>query len=118
MWWPSTGAVRFDGDKLPVWHEPAGRYIDPETGELLPTWDQALDTIGPNDDPLHVARFGPKFDAQGVLAVTLTIFRQLTGSCTCSPTEADGVGRWPRPDAEPKIRTPTVLERRGLRNGE
>jgi hypothetical protein len=27
-------------------------------------------TIGPADEPLHVARFGPKFDAQGVLAGT------------------------------------------------
>ena len=33
-----------------------------------PTWDEALDAIGPHDEPLHVARFGPKFDAQGVLA--------------------------------------------------
>ncbi len=38
--------------------------------KLLPTWDQALDAIGPHDQPLHVARFGPKFDAQGVLAGT------------------------------------------------
>jgi len=44
------------------------RRLDPATGELLPTWDEALDAIGPADDPLHVARFGPKFDAQGVLA--------------------------------------------------
>lgn len=29
---------------------------------------RALDAIGPHDDPLHIARFGPKFDAQGVLA--------------------------------------------------
>ena len=35
---------------------------------MLPTWDQALDAIGPADAPLHVARFGAKFDAQGVLA--------------------------------------------------
>jgi len=21
VWWPSTEAVRFDGDRLPVWHE-------------------------------------------------------------------------------------------------
>ena len=33
-----------------------------------PTWDDALDAIGADDEPLHVARFGPKFDAQGVLA--------------------------------------------------
>ena len=49
---------------------PSGRYLDQRTGELLPTLDQALDAIGPHDQPLHVARFGPKFDAQGVLAGT------------------------------------------------
>jgi len=27
-----------------------------------------LDAISPHDQPRHVARFGPKFDAQGVLA--------------------------------------------------
>ena len=35
---------------------------------MLPTWDQALDAIGDQDEPLHVARFGARFDAQGVLA--------------------------------------------------
>jgi hypothetical protein len=68
VWWPSTDTVRFDGDQLPVWHEESGRYLDPATGELLPTWDEALDAIGPHDTPRHVARFGGKFDAQGVLA--------------------------------------------------
>ena len=68
VWWPSTDVVRFDGDNLSVWHEVSGNYLDPATGEVLPTWDQALDNIGPHDPPLHVARFGPKFDAQGVLA--------------------------------------------------
>jgi replication initiator protein RepSA len=38
----------------------------PATGEVLPTWDQALDELG--DQPHHVARFGEQFDAQGVLA--------------------------------------------------
>ena len=32
------------------------------------TWDQALDAIGDQDEPRHVARFGARFDAQGVLA--------------------------------------------------
>ena len=68
VWWPSTNEVLFEGDHLPVWHEPDGRYLDPATGELLPEWDDVLDTIGPHDDPMHVARFGTKFDAQGVLA--------------------------------------------------
>ena len=44
------------------------RRLDPATGELLPTWDDALDAIADDDEPLHVARFGPKSDAQGVLA--------------------------------------------------
>ena len=68
VWWPSTDQVRFDADQLPVWHEANGNYLDPATGEVLPAWDQALDAIGPHDPPLHVARFGPRFDAQGVLA--------------------------------------------------
>jgi hypothetical protein len=68
VWWPVTNRVCFDGDHLPVWHEESGRYLDPATGELLPTWDEALDAIGPHDTPRHVARFGTKFDAQGVLA--------------------------------------------------
>jgi hypothetical protein len=65
---PAT--VRFGQDQLPEWHAATGRYIDPATGEVLPSWDQALDAIGPADEPLHVARFGPTFDAQGVLAGT------------------------------------------------
>ena len=68
VWWPSTEVVRFANDELPVWDEDLGTYLDPATGEVLPTWDQALDAIGPADDPLHVARFGATFDAQGVLA--------------------------------------------------
>jgi hypothetical protein len=68
VWWPSTDVVRFDGDQLPVWDEDLNTYLDPATGEVLTTWDQALDAIGPNDDPLHVARFGPEFHAEGVLA--------------------------------------------------
>jgi hypothetical protein len=68
VWWPSTAAVRFDGDRLPVWDEANATYLDPETGEVLPTWDQALDAIGDTSEPLHVARFGTRFDAQGVLA--------------------------------------------------
>jgi hypothetical protein len=68
VWWPSTRAVHFDGGRLPDWDADNERYIDPETGEVLATWDQALDSIGADDEPSHVARFGERFDAQGVLA--------------------------------------------------
>ena len=68
VWWPPTETVKYDGGHLPVWDEHTGTYLDPGTGEVLPTWDQALDGIGDGDEPLHVARFGTRFDAQGVLA--------------------------------------------------
>ena len=68
VWWPGTTTVRFDGDERPVWDEQTCTYVDPYTGEVLPTWDQALDAIGDQDEPVHVARFGDRFDAQGVLS--------------------------------------------------
>ena len=68
VWWPGTTDVRFDGDARPVWDEQTCTYVDPYTGEVLPTWDQALDAIGDADEPVHVARFGDRFDAQGVLS--------------------------------------------------
>jgi Replication initiator protein, pSAM2 len=68
VWWPDPPVRYRDGDELPVWHDATGGYVDPATGEILPTWDQALDAIGSYDLPWHVARFGDRFDAQGVLA--------------------------------------------------
>ena len=68
VWWPGTSEVKYGQDELPVWDEEVGCYLDPATGEVLPTWDQTLDAIGDGDEPWHVARFGVRFDAQGVLA--------------------------------------------------
>jgi hypothetical protein len=68
VWWPSTDVVRFDAQHAPAWDDKRARYIDPATGELLPSWDDALDAIGPNDAPLHVARLGREFKGEGVLA--------------------------------------------------
>ena len=70
VWWPSTDRVVFDGDHLPIWDEATSSYLDPATGEVLPTWDQALDRLDadPDAQPLHVVRFGPQVDAKGVLA--------------------------------------------------
>jgi hypothetical protein len=68
VWWPATDQVRFEGEYPPGWYEAHIGYLDPATGELLPTWDEVLDAITDDDQPRHVARFGGKFDAQGVLA--------------------------------------------------
>ena len=45
LWWPQCDRPVYLGGNLPVWDEPAGSYIDPTTGELLPRWDEALDAI-------------------------------------------------------------------------
>jgi len=68
VWWPTTSDIQHDEANPAVWHEAPSCYLDPATGEYLPTWDQAIDAIGDQDAPLHVARFGERFDAQGVLA--------------------------------------------------
>jgi hypothetical protein len=105
VWWPSTSEVKYaEGDDMPVWHEPSGGYIDRRTGEVLPTWDQALDAISATNEPLHVARFGPRFDAQGVLAgtkdaarcvryLTKYLTKQIAG---CHETGTDAQGQHAR----------------------
>jgi hypothetical protein len=57
VWWPSTQTVTYDGDHLPIWDETSATYLDPGTGEVLPTWDEALGAID-QDEPQHVVRFG------------------------------------------------------------
>jgi Replication initiator protein, pSAM2 len=69
VWWPATGKPRYV-ERLPAWDADLAGYIDPETGEVLPTWAEALDQIGPAAEPAHVVRFGPVMDVQGVLAGT------------------------------------------------
>jgi hypothetical protein len=73
VWWPSTDTVKYGSGHLPMWDQVAGDeggYVDTSTGEVLPTWDDALDQLDQDDDaqPLHVATFGRQVDAQGVLS--------------------------------------------------
>jgi hypothetical protein len=75
VWWPPTSHVVYGGGALPIWDDTAGKhggYLDPGTGEILPTWDEALDALGRDKDaqPLHVIRFGRQINAQGILADT------------------------------------------------
>ena len=68
VWWPDASPSSTTVTSCPSGTSAIGGYLDPATGEVLPTWDQALDAIGDEDEPWHVARFGVRFDAQGVLA--------------------------------------------------
>ncbi|WP_170223401.1 replication initiator [Nonomuraea turkmeniaca] len=71
VWWPPADRAVYEGDHLPVWENGVG-YLDPDTGEILPTWDEALNQLDADESaqPLHVVRFGPQVDVQGVLAGT------------------------------------------------
>ncbi|WP_405063838.1 replication initiation protein [Kribbella sp. NBC_01505] len=73
VWWPQHDELLYGGDtgnELPVWDEDAERFIDPTTGVLLPTWDDALDDLAadPAAQPAHVVRFGEQVDYQGIVA--------------------------------------------------
>ncbi|MBB4934599.1 hypothetical protein F4561_005419 [Lipingzhangella halophila] len=72
VWWPSADEALYAGENLPVFDEATGNYVDPATGEVLPTWEQALDALdaAPDAEPFHVVRFGPQVDAKGVVAGT------------------------------------------------
>ncbi|MDO5628806.1 MAG: replication initiation protein, partial [Mobilicoccus sp.] len=64
VWWPAH-KVPVYVDALPVWTD-AG-YCDPDTGELLPTWNEAMSYLdAEHAEPAHVLRFGRVFDVQGI----------------------------------------------------
>jgi hypothetical protein len=73
LWWPRHDeplyGAQTDRD-LPVWDEDAERFLDPATGVLLPTWDDALDDLAadPAAQPAHVVRFGRQVDYKGIVA--------------------------------------------------
>lgn len=62
VWWPAHDEPVFT-DRLPVWDGEA--YSDPETGETLPTWREAVDQV---EMPAHVLRFGRQHDMRGIIA--------------------------------------------------
>jgi hypothetical protein len=64
VWWPAHDEPVYV-ERLPVWTD-AG-YVDPDTGAVLPTWEQAVDAV---EDPAHVVRFGEQDDIKGLIAGT------------------------------------------------
>ncbi|MFD3510887.1 replication initiator [Nocardia sp. NPDC058666] len=60
IWWPHFDRPVYETGHMPVWDYEAGLFCDPDTGEPLPTWDEALDVMDSVDDlePAHVVRFG------------------------------------------------------------
>jgi len=67
VWWPAHDQAIYV-DRLPVWD--GTDYADLDTGELLPTWGEAVDrrTADPEAWPAHVMRFGTEIDMRGIVA--------------------------------------------------
>jgi hypothetical protein len=79
VWWPPTDTPAYTGDTLlPIWDEDAltdddSGYLDPATGAMLPTFDQALDDLdqaGGDVEPQHVVRLGAQSDIKGLISGT------------------------------------------------
>lgn len=68
IWWPPHDEPVYLDGHLPRWDEQAGGYVDPGSGDPLPTWGEALDAIGEDDLPAHVVRFGTQVRADGITA--------------------------------------------------
>jgi hypothetical protein len=69
VWWPAHDRVAYDGAALPEWRDRVG-YVDPATGQVLPTFTEALDDLDRDPDarPAHVIRLGTQLDIQGIIA--------------------------------------------------
>ena len=69
VWWPPADAARLHRSTgLRSGTPDRTTWVDPDTGEPLPTWDDALDALDddPDAEPVHVVRFGAQVDAKGV----------------------------------------------------
>ena len=80
LWWPSFDEAVYE-DRVPVWSGPEHGYVDPDTGEVLPTWADALDRLDKDEDakPAHVMRFGKQLDLQGVIQPEVGVCRSSRG---------------------------------------
>lgn len=69
VWWPAHDEIVYSGDRLPRWDHRHRAFVDPDTREPLPTWDEATDpdTL---TTPAHTVVFGPQVHVKGILGGT------------------------------------------------
>ncbi|WP_210414757.1 replication initiator [Microlunatus elymi] len=65
VWWPHFDQPVYV-DRVPVWdgHD----YVDPDSGVVLPTWDQAVADLDQDGRAAHVLRLGSQVDMAGIIA--------------------------------------------------
>jgi len=69
VWWPAHDEIVYSGDRLPRWDNHHKAFVDPETREPLPTWDEATDPDA-LATPAHTVVFGPQVHVKGILGGT------------------------------------------------
>ncbi|HZM76711.1 MAG TPA: replication initiator [Candidatus Limnocylindrales bacterium] len=70
VWWPPFDRMVYSLDRPPVWDVETASYVDPQTKQPLPTWDDAiLATTGMDSEPACVIRLG-KVDPRGITGGT------------------------------------------------
>ncbi|MBN9108898.1 MAG: replication initiator protein [Pseudonocardia sp.] len=69
VWWPSHDHQTYSGDQVPRWDAIASAWVDPDTREPLPTWDEATDPDA-LDTPAHTVTFGEQVHVKGILGGT------------------------------------------------
>ena len=67
VWWPAHDQFVYTAERLPVWDTRAKGFTDPDTGQPLPTWEQACEELA---EPAHVVRFGTQVHVKGILGGT------------------------------------------------
>jgi hypothetical protein len=68
VWWPTFDRAIYSIDRPPIWDADWDSYVDPSTGEALPTWEEAVGELDDeNATPAYVARPG-SIDARGIAA--------------------------------------------------
>ena len=65
VWWPAFDQPVYV-HRVPVWD--GTDYVDGDTGQVLPTWDEAVDQAATVDQAAHVMRFGTQLDMAGIIA--------------------------------------------------
>ena len=69
VWWPAHDVLTYSGTVLPRWDDRTKGFVDPETREPLPTWDEAT-APAVLLTPGHTVFFGTQVHVKGILGGT------------------------------------------------
>lgn len=75
LWWPQCDRPVYV-DRIPVWT--GSEYADPDTGEVLPTWREAVANLR---SPAHLMRLGDQFEMRGIIAPSAEADRAVRYLC-------------------------------------